>query len=119
MAESNRTSQLDKYQAINIPSDIHIGIKLWFFQIVDIGVVGGAFLAASKIATWVGMGPVFTVLMYVASMTLATFCVVKMPYNPLERNYKTIIYALSYRKKRYWPLDLEEDKKEDDGDGTE
>lgn len=99
---------LRRYQEVTVPSGIHIGIKLWVFQLVDIAVIGFAFLLASRLTTIIVMRPFFAVMTYIVVIGIAVFGVMRTSLNPTERNYKTIIYALMYRQRHYKALDTQE-----------
>jgi hypothetical protein len=116
MTETNNL--LKKYEHINVPTGIHIGIRLWFFDLFDIGVVVFSFMIANKVTQAVPMRGFFVIATYALMISLGIFSVIKMPYDPLERNWKNVIYALSYRKKRYWPVD-HLPRKEDEDDSSE
>lgn len=104
MAEIKDRTQLDKYTNVKIPSGIKVGIRLYFVDLIDVVVVGGTMVALAQLQQRLALPLWANILMYVSGFLLSLFAVLKMPYNPLELNWKVILYATLYRRDRFYPL---------------
>lgn len=112
MAE-DKHNYLEKYNDVNVPTGIHIGFKVYIFNLIDLGVCIAAFMLANKITVLIPMQPLFMVGTYIFVIGIAIFAIVKMPYNPIERNFKVVYYALMYHRHRYWPVDVQTIKRKE------
>ncbi len=104
MANQQDRTQLDKYANVKIPSGIKVGIRLYFIDLIDVMVIGGTMVLLSQIQQQLPLPIWAIVLMYISGFLLALFAVLKMPYNPMELNWKVVLYAALYRRDRFYPL---------------
>lgn len=104
MADQQDRTQLDKYTNVKIPSGIKVGIRLYFIDLIDVMIIGGTMVLLSQIQQQLALPIWAIVLMYLSGFSLSLFAVLKMPYNPLELNWKVVLYAALYRRDRFYPL---------------
>lgn len=104
MAEKKDRTQLEKYTDVKIPSGIKVGIRLYFVDLMDVAVIGGTMVTLSQLQQKMALPGWAIILMYLSGFLLSLFAVLRMPYNPLELNWKVLLYAALYRRDRFYPL---------------
>jgi hypothetical protein len=76
-----------------------------------VAVIGGTMVTLSQLQQKLALPIWAIVLMYLSGFLLSLFAVLRMPYNPLELNWKVLLYAALFRRDRFYPLQVQPKKK--------
>ena len=104
---------MDKYDRYGrIPKNTRVGMTIFMVSIVDIAVVGGLGFIALKLSEKLAFSPLFALLNILVAVILGLALVIRTPAAPKTRNTRVIYSVLKMDRKKYFPVRLEEGRKQ-------
>lgn len=83
------------------PKNIKQEIKLYFFYLIDIGIVAGMVIAAVQLNKVLLLPGTMQLFFYILSGVFGVFLCIKTPSNPTVRNYKVLLNLLKMDRNSY------------------
>lgn len=87
------------------PKNTKQEIKLWFFYLLDMGIVGGLMILASYILKIVPLSGGMQILFYILTAGFGIFLCAKTPNHPTDRNLTVIMQLLKMDRNNYYSIE--------------
>ncbi|WP_278414523.1 DUF5592 family protein [Lactobacillus taiwanensis] len=94
-----------------IPRTTKVVVTVFMFNIVDLLIVFFVTMFGVKLSSAIPANPIFKLLMVLASLMVGIFCTSRSIKNPGIRQWKTVIWAITEDRGKYYPIRYEKRKK--------
>jgi hypothetical protein len=90
------------------PKNIKQEIKLFFFYLVDLGIVAGSVMASVYFAKLMPISPMmkFVIALYLLAFVVGVWMCVRTPNHPKERNILMLYYLFKMDRNRYHEVEF-------------
>lgn len=93
------------------PKNIKQEIKLFFFYLVDLGIVAGMVMMSVYLAKLMPLTPPMKFALYGLSLILGIWMCIRTPSHPKERNALMFYYLLKMDRNRYHEIEFKRNKR--------
>lgn len=93
------------------PKNIKQEIKLFFFYLVDLGIVAGCVMASVYIAKLTPINPTMKFILYILAFCIGVWSCIRTPNHPKERNILMVYYLLKMDRNRYHEIEFKRNKR--------
>lgn len=113
MAEKQESSSEYDRQHMMIPSATKVAIKIWFFNILDLGIVLLSIGLGIRISNLYTSLPLLKGVMAFLGFLVGIFLIIRTGAAPGMRNWRVLFFVLLQDKKGYYPIVLDNEKIEE------
>lgn len=93
------------------PKNIKQEVKLFFFYLMDIGIVAGCVFFSFYIAKLIPISESMKILLYIQSFCFGVWLCVRTPAHPQERNLAMIFHLLKMDRNSYHDVQFLKNKR--------
>lgn len=93
------------------PKNIKQEIKLFFFYLVDLGIVAGCVMCSVYFAKLMPVSPLMKFAFYVLAFIVGVWMCVRTPNHPKERNILMVYYLVRMDRNRYHEVEFKRNKR--------
>lgn len=93
------------------PKNIKQEIKLFFFFLMDIGIVAGSVMTSVYFAKLMPITPLMKFLLYILFFIIGVWMCIRTPNHPKERNVLMLYYLFKMDRNRYHEIEFRRNKR--------
>ncbi|KLN95151.1 DUF5592 family protein [Enterococcus cecorum] len=93
------------------PKNIKQEIKLFFFYLVDIGIVAGSVMTSVYLAKIMPITPTMKFVSYILAFIFGIWMCIRTSNHPKERNILMVYYLLRMDRNRYHEIEFKRNKR--------
>lgn len=93
------------------PKNIKQEIKLFFFYLLDLGIVACNVMVSVYFAKLLPISPTMKLLLYVLAFVIGVWMCVRTPNHPKERNILMVYYLFRMDRNRYHEIEFKRNKR--------
>lgn len=106
MAEKHESSSEYDRQHMMIPTSTRVAVKIWLFNILDLGIVAFSTLLGMKISNFYTTLPSLKILMAILGFLIGIFLIIRTQAAPGMRNWRVLFFVFLQDKMGYYPIAL-------------